>query len=67
MMKVIQYPTRTTKSSCANVGFISDGTAVHLYVLSDDGIEVAIINYGARIVSTRTPDFGFIRLIRYTG
>jgi aldose 1-epimerase len=56
MTTPIQYPAWTTKSSGANIGFTADGTAVHLYVLKGDGIEAAIMNYGARIVSIRTPD-----------
>jgi aldose 1-epimerase len=55
MMTAIQDPW-TKKSSGANVGLTADGTPVHLYVLRADGIEVAIMNYGARIVSIRTPD-----------
>src|SRR5580698_1666051 len=55
MMTGIQDPA-WTKSSGASVGLTADGTPVHLYVLRDDGIEVAIMNYGARIVSIRTPD-----------
>jgi aldose 1-epimerase len=55
-MTGIQDPPWTKKSSGANVGLTPDGTPVHLYVLRDDGIEVAIMNYGARIVSIRTPD-----------
>ena len=55
-MTTIQNPGWTAKSNGANVGFTADGTAVHLYVLKDDGIEVAIMNYGARILSIRTPD-----------
>ena len=54
-MTAIQDPW-TKKNSGANVGLTADGTPVHLYVLRDDGIEVAIMNYGARIVSLRTPD-----------
>jgi aldose 1-epimerase len=56
MMTTIQDPVWTTKSTGANVGFTTDGTPVHVYVLRDDGIEVAVMNYGARIVSIRTPD-----------
>jgi aldose 1-epimerase len=55
MMTAIQDPW-TKKNSGAKVGLTADGTPVHLYVLRDDGIEVAIMNYGARIVSIRTPD-----------
>ena len=56
MTMSIQDPGWTTRSNGANVGFAADGAAVHLYVLRDDGIEVAIMDYGARIVSIRTPD-----------
>lgn len=46
----------TTNSSGTHAGFTADGSAVHLYVLKNDGIEVAIMSYGARILSIRTPD-----------
>ena len=52
----IRNPSWTTKSNGGNVEFTADGTAVYLYVLEDDGIEVAIMNYGARILYIRTPD-----------
>jgi aldose 1-epimerase len=52
----IQEPGRTGKGGGVSVGFIADGTAVDLYVLKEDGIEAAIMTYGARIVSIRTAD-----------
>jgi aldose 1-epimerase len=57
MKTAFQDPARTTWD-CGekHVGFTADGTPVHLYVLRDHGIEAAIINYGARVVSIRTPD-----------
>jgi len=37
-------------------GHTSDGTAVDLYTLADNKVEVCITNYGGIIVSLRTPD-----------
>ena len=37
----IRNPSWTAKSNGGNVEFTADGTAVYLYVLKDDGIEVA--------------------------
>jgi len=54
-MTAIEDPW-TKKNSGANVGLTADGTPVHLYVLRNEAIEVAIMNYGARIVSIQTPD-----------
>jgi hypothetical protein len=51
-----QDPGWTTRNRGENVAFIADGVPVHLYVLKDHGIEVAIKNNGARIISNRTPD-----------
>jgi aldose 1-epimerase len=56
MTTAIQNPGWTTTSSGANVGFTPEGTAVYLHLLKDDGIEASIMDYGARIVSIRTPD-----------
>jgi aldose 1-epimerase len=39
-------------------GQTADGTAVHLYTLSDGKVEARITNYGGIIVSLRTPDRG---------
>src|ERR1700758_71935 len=57
MKMAFQDPGQTTRD-CGerNVGFTADGTPVHLYVLKDHSIEAAIMNYGARVVSIRTPD-----------
>jgi hypothetical protein len=51
-----QDPGWTTRNSGENVVFIADDAPVHLYVLKDHWIEVAIMNYGARIVSIRSSD-----------
>jgi aldose 1-epimerase len=56
MKTAFQDPGWTTRNSGVNVGFIADEAPVYLYVLKDHGIEVAITNYRARIVSIRTPD-----------
>jgi aldose 1-epimerase len=37
-------------------GTTPDGTAVELYTLKSDGIEVGVMTYGARVVSIKTPD-----------
>lgn len=37
-------------------GHLSDGTAVELYTLKSDALEVSITNYGGRIVSLKTAD-----------
>jgi aldose 1-epimerase len=54
-MTAIKNPSRET-IGVMNAGTTSDGSLVKLYMLQDDGIEVAIMNYGARIVSIRTAD-----------
>ena len=45
--------TQVTKSSG---GKLPDGTAVELYTLKDEKIEVQVINYGGFIVSLKVPD-----------
>jgi len=37
-------------------GKLPDGTAVELYTLKSDAVEVGLTSYGARIVSIKTPD-----------
>ena len=39
-----------------DVGSVRNSSAVDLYTLKDEGIEVEVMSYGARIVSIRTPD-----------
>lgn len=56
MKTAFQDPGRTTRNSGENAIFIADDAPVHLYVPKDHGIEAAIMNYEARIVSIRTPD-----------
>lgn len=56
MTNAIQGRGRMARSRRTTVGFTADGAPVSLYVLKHDGIEVAIMNYGARIVSIRTAD-----------
>jgi aldose 1-epimerase len=40
----------------ASFGTLPDGTAVDIYTLKADGLEVRVTSFGARIVSIRTPD-----------
>jgi hypothetical protein len=49
-------PGRTTSNSGENVTFIAEDAPGHLDVLKDQGIEVARMNYGARIIFIRTAD-----------
>jgi aldose 1-epimerase len=54
-MTAIKNPSQEN-IGVVNAGTTSDGSLVNLFMLQDDGIEVAIMNYGARIVSIRTVD-----------
>lgn len=56
MTPTIENPSWGEKRDGAHVGSIADNSAVDLYTLKDEGIEVEVISYGARIVSIRTPD-----------
>lgn len=56
MTTAIQIPGRAAESSGANIGLTTDGAAVSLYLLKDDGVEAAVMTYGARIASIRAPD-----------
>src|SRR5258708_24913613 len=40
----------------AAFGTTPDGTAVDIYTLKTEGIDARIMNYGARVVSIKTPD-----------
>lgn len=56
MTSTIEGPNRSERTGYASVGSIADNSAVDLYTLNDEGIEVEVMSYGARIVSIRTPD-----------
>ena len=61
MKTAFQDPRWTTRNSSENLVSIANGATVHLYVPRDHEIEVAIMNFGERPVSIRTPDrFGDI-------
>src|ERR1700733_13678962 len=46
-----------TERTCGmKVGTTGDGSVVDLYVLEHEGIDAAIMTYGARLTSLRTPD-----------
>jgi aldose 1-epimerase len=70
MMTAIEGLSWTEKRGGTSIGTVADGSAVDLYMLKDSGIEAAIITYGARIVSIRTPDcFGTMAnvILSYSG
>jgi aldose 1-epimerase len=48
--------TLTERAGGTKVGSTPDGSVVDLYVLKHDGIDAAIMTYGARLTSLRTPD-----------
>lgn len=56
MAALIEDPSFTDKRGGTKVGSIPDGSAVDVYVLKDEGIDAAIMTYGARLTSLRTPD-----------
>ena len=46
----------TESEGGTKIGSTADGSAVDLYVLEHEGIDAAIMTYGARLTSLRTPD-----------
>src|SRR5882762_1035866 len=56
MATVIEPPSCTDKRGGTKVGSAPDGSAVDVYVLKHEGIDAAIMTYGARLISLRTPD-----------
>jgi aldose 1-epimerase len=61
LLKVILLTMTTVMAAYGSVtkaafGTTPDGTAVEIYTLKGDGIEAAIMTYGARVVSIRTAD-----------
>ena len=56
MATAIEGPGFTDKRGGTKVGSAPDGSAVDVYVLKDEGIDAAIMTYGARLTSLRTPD-----------
>jgi hypothetical protein len=56
MAALIEDPSCTDKRGGTKVGSTPDGSAVDVHVLKDVGIDAAIMTYGARLTSLRTPD-----------
>ena len=56
MATAIMSSNWTERGAGTRVGSAPDGSAVDLYVLEHEGIDAAIMTYGARLTSLRTPD-----------
>src|ERR1700739_1554495 len=56
MATVLSSSNLTESEGGTKVGSTPDGSVVDLYVLEDEGIDAAIMTYGARLTSLRTPD-----------
>src|ERR1700739_1723900 len=56
MATVLSSSNLTESEGGTKVGSTPDGSVVDLYVLEDEGIDAAIMTYGARLTSLRAPD-----------
>src|SRR5580693_266727 len=56
MATALRSSNWTERGGGTKVGSTPDGSVVDLYVLEHEGIDAAIMTYGARLTSLRTPD-----------
>jgi aldose 1-epimerase len=55
-ISALAHAGQASPGSVRSFGRLADGTAVELYSMASDMVEVSITNYGGRIVTLKTPD-----------